>query len=121
MSYPSLQIKRVYEPPQDADGFRVLIDRLWPRGVKKETAGIDLWSKGVSPSTELRKWFNHLPSKWVEFRKKYELELEESDAIDELIAAIRKHKRVTLLYSARDETHNNAQVLLQFLSNKLKR
>ncbi len=116
----SLQIKRVYEPLQDTDGFRVLVDRLWPRGVKKETANIDLWLKEIAPSTELRKWFNHTPSRWPEFSKKYHQELAQSDAVDKLIGNIKKHKRVTLLYGARDEIHNQAQVLLHFLNDKLK-
>ncbi len=118
--YPSLQIKRVYEPSQNTDGFRVLIDRLWPRGVKKETAGIDLWVKEVAPSAELRKWFQHMPARWTEFSKRYTLELKNSEKIDSLIKSLRQYDRVTLLYGARDEIHNNAQVLLKFLNDKLK-
>lgn len=120
MSHMStLKIKRIYEPLEKSDGFRVLIDRLWPRGVKKETADIDLWLKEIAPSAALRKWFQHMPSRWDEFSKKYKLELSDSEAVDTLIDNIKKHKRVTLLYGARDEIYNNAQVLLKFINDKL--
>jgi len=115
----TLKIKRIYEPLEKSDGIRVLIDRLWPRGVKKETADIDLWLKEIAPSAALRKWFQHMPSRWDEFSKKYKLELSDSEAVDTLIDNIKKHKRVTLLYGARDEIYNNAQVLLKFINDKL--
>lgn len=111
----SIQIKRIYEPVEAKDGFRILIDRLWPRGIKKENAHIDGWIKSVAPSTELRKWFAHDPAKWESFKKKYKVELKKTSALDELIAYIKKNKKVTLLYAARDEQHNHAVVLQELL------
>lgn len=116
---PELKIKRVYEHPDKSDGFRILVDRLWPRGIKKEMAQVDIWMKEVAPSTALRKWFNHDPAKWEAFIKKYMLELKGSESARELIDVIHKHPKVTLLYSAHDEQHNQAQVLYLFLKNKL--
>lgn len=111
----NLSIKRIYEPAEKADGFRILVDRLWPRGVKKETAGIDLWLKDVAPSTELRQWFHSGERDWKEFRYKYLLELKHNPAIEELTGLIEQHKTVTLLYAAKDEHQNHASVLLDFL------
>lgn len=116
---PTIKIKRVYEPAEAADGFRVLVDRLWPRGLKKEAAQVDVWMKEVAPSTELRKWFNHEPEKWESFRKKYKTELQQSEAVGELLQHVKKHKKITLLYAARDEQHNDAVVLQQFLDGAL--
>lgn len=113
-----IQIKRIYEPADESDGFRILVDRLWPRGVKKESAHLDVWLKEAGPSNELRKWFNHDPEKWEAFKKKYRDELKKSAAAKELIDLVAKHKNTTLLYSAHDEEHNQAQVLLQFLKGK---
>ncbi len=110
-----MKIKRVYEPFSKSDGHRILIDRLWPRGIKKENAHVDQWMKEVAPSNDLREWFNHEPEKWEGFMKKYQSELKKSAAFQELIAEIGKHKTVTLLYSAKDEQHNNAKVVKQFL------
>lgn len=107
--------KRVYEPPARSDGFRVLVDRLWPRGLSKDDAQIDLWLRDVGPSTTLRKWFNHDPARWVEFQHRYHAELKEKTA---LIATIKKQAKtgpVTLLYSAKDEQHNQAVALRSFL------
>jgi uncharacterized protein YeaO (DUF488 family) len=112
---PAVQIKRVYEPFATTDGFRVLVDRIWPRGINKETAHADVWLKEVAPSTALRKWFNHEPGKWPEFTRKYTAELKRSDAMEQLLDIIRKHKKVTLLYSAHDEQHNQALVLQEFI------
>ena len=114
-----LKLKRVYESIEKVDGFRILIDRLWPRGISKEKGHIDLWLKEIAPSAALRKWFNHEPGKWNEFVEKYHEELEESEAVDEIIKLIKKHKKVTLLYAARDTQHNNAMVLKDFLQKKL--
>ncbi|WP_109698214.1 DUF488 domain-containing protein [Chitinophaga deserti] len=111
-----IRTKRIYEPPAPEDGFRILVDRLWPRGIKKETARIDLWAKEVAPSTELRQWFHHDAGHWEEFEKRYRAELKASAAVDALLAEIRKHKVVTLLYGARDEQHNQAVVLKELLS-----
>jgi len=107
-----IRIKRIYEPATEEDGFRILIDRLWPRGIKKEKAKIDMWLKEIAPSNELRKWFSHDPEKWKEFKKKYAKELA---AKPELLKKMRQIERekgtVTLLYSARDLEHNNAATL----------
>ncbi len=110
-------IKRIYEPAEKSDGFRILIDRLWPRGVKKEEAKIDVWLKEIAPSSELRKWFKHDPKKWNAFIKKYKDELQESPALEELRGLIKKHKTITLLYAAHDMQHNNALVLKDFISS----
>jgi uncharacterized protein YeaO (DUF488 family) len=107
-----IRIKRIYEQPAEEDGFRILVDRLWPRGIKKETAKIDLWLKEVAPSGELRKWFSHDPEKWEEFRKKYAAELDAKQPLLKEIRQMEKEKgTVTLLYSARDVEHNNAVAL----------
>ena len=110
----SVSIKRVYETPISADGKRVLVDRLWPRGITKEKAKIDLWLKDVAPSTELRRWYGHDPEKWPQFRKQYRSELEDNPALTELRKLSRKGK-VTLIYAAKDEDHNHALVLLDIL------
>lgn len=104
-------IKRAYDPPSPSDGFRVLVDRIWPRGVKREKANIDLWLKDVAPSTDLRKWFGHDPAKWRGFEDRYRAELAGNSSVDELLAVVRQHKRVTLVFAARDAEHNNAVVL----------
>ena len=115
----SVQIKRVYEPSEKTDGFRVLADRLWPRGLRKEQAAIDLWMKDIAPSSILRKWFNHKPENWETFCSRYKAELKANDAVDTLLKLIEKHKTVTLLYSAHDEAHNNVVVLQQFITELL--
>lgn len=112
----NISIKRVYLPAEDSDGYRVLVDRLWPRGIKKENAKIDLWAKGLAPSAELRKWFNHIPERFEEFSKKYVEELKANPEVAPILDAIRQHDKVTLLYGAKDEQHNNAVVLLHLLS-----
>ena len=113
-SLKTIEIKRIYDPPADDDGFRVLVDRLWPRGVKKETAKLDLWAKQVAPSPELRKWFGHEPAKFVEFRERYTRELEaNADAVMQVLEAA-GDQAVTLLYAARDPACNHALVLLDF-------
>ncbi len=110
------QIKRIYDEKEASDGFRVLVDRLWPRGISKEKAAIDLWAKDIAPSSELRKWFNHDPEKWPEFRKRYQKELKDnSSAVDQFHAAIKGHKKITLLYGAKDTEHNQAIVLRDLL------
>lgn len=112
-------IKRVYEPANELDGFRVLVDRLWPRGLKKETTHVDVWMKEIAPSANLRKWFNHEPSKWIEFSNKYKDELKKAPPVDELIEYCKKHKTITLLYAAKDEEHNQALVLQRFVNGLL--
>ncbi len=107
-----ISIKRVYDAPERSDGFRVLVDRLWPRGVSKETSRIDLWLKDVAPSKQLREWFSHDPAKWEEFRKRYSVELKDKQELLKQIRAIEKReKTVTLLYAAKDKEHNQAVVL----------
>jgi uncharacterized protein YeaO (DUF488 family) len=107
-------LKRAYETPARTDGKRILVDRLWPRGLAKSKAGIDLWLKEVAPSTELRRWFGHDPRKWPEFRKRYRAELRNNPALTELRALARRGN-ITLVYAARDRLHNEAVVLKQIL------
>jgi uncharacterized protein YeaO (DUF488 family) len=109
-----VKIKRIYEPYSKDDGYRILIDRLWPRGIKKEGAHINKWLKEVAPSTELRKEFNHMVDKWDKFRIAYHTELKNSTAVKELMDDIKEHGTVTLLFAAKDEQHNHALVLQQF-------
>ncbi|MBX3209320.1 MAG: DUF488 family protein [Labilithrix sp.] len=108
-----LRIKRIYEPPSPTDGERVLVDRLWPRGVKKEDARLDAWLAELAPSDALRRWFGHEPRRFAEFRRRYlrELERSPSRALVEELARRAARGRVTLLYAAKDEEHNNAVVL----------
>jgi uncharacterized protein YeaO (DUF488 family) len=111
-----VQIKRIYEPPARSDGFRVLVDRLWPRGVAKERAAIDLWMKEIAPSAELRRWFGHDPKRWKGFQARYRMELRAHGAE---LAELRSHARkgtVTLLFGARDVDHNEAVVLKDMLA-----
>ena len=115
----TIQIKRVYEPADKKDGLRILVDRLWPRGLKKETAGIDEWLKAVAPSNSLRKWFGHDPSKWQEFQAKYRSELQQNDRVKDLLELAKIKMTVTLLYAAHDQEHNQAIVLQQFLNELL--
>ncbi len=107
-----IKIRRIYEPPADADCYRVLIDRLWPRGMSKEKAALDLWMKEIAPSDELRTWFSHEPKKWAEFQKKYSQELlAKSDMISQLKQLEKEKGAVTLVYAAKDTEHNNAVAL----------
>ncbi|WP_276500203.1 DUF488 domain-containing protein [Terrimonas pollutisoli] len=110
-----IKIKRIYDPPDPKDGIRILVDRLWPRGVKKENAKVDIWMKEIAPSPGLRKWFNHEPAKWEDFKKAYKEELEHSKVIGELGEYIRVNKKITLLYAASDQEHNHALVLLDYI------
>ncbi len=114
-------MKRVYEAASPADGYRALVDRLWPRGLSKEKAALDDWLKDIAPSTELRSWFGHQPEKWTEFSRKYKAELKQNRvAVDHLLDIIRKQERVTLLYAAADEQHTHALVLQAYLLAQLK-
>lgn len=110
-----IKIKRVYEQPDKDDGVRILVDRLWPRGLTKEKAAVDLWLKEIAPSTELRKWFGHDPEKWSSFRGRYETELRHNDDLIKLLKQKAREGTVTLVYGARDQKHNEALVLKQFL------
>jgi uncharacterized protein YeaO (DUF488 family) len=116
----SIVIKRIYEPVESTDGVRILVDRLWPRGMKKENAHIDEWLKEAAPSAILRKWFNHEPEKWQEFSTRYLAELKQNTAIDGLLNIVKGNEKVTLLYGAHDKEHNQALVLQQFLNSLLK-
>lgn len=110
-----IRIKRIYEDPSPEDGIRILVDGLWPRGVKKEGAGIDFWLKGIAPSEGLRKSFGHDPERFEAFRESYIKELKTNSALKELISILSQHNAVTLLFAARDEHFNNAVVLLEVL------
>ncbi|MFF2631611.1 DUF488 domain-containing protein [Microbacterium sp. NPDC058021] len=111
-----LQVKRVYEPPSSADGFRVLVDRLWPRGLSKERAHVDLWDKDVAPSAALRTAFHHEALPWDVFATAYRAELAGSPAVDALRAIVAEHDDVTLLYATHDEAHNHALLLREALT-----
>lgn len=110
----TVMLKRAYDPPSKADGERILVDRLWPRGLAKTRVKIALWLKDVAPSTELRRWFGHDPERWLEFKKRYRAELRDNPALAELRAHARRGD-VTLVYAARDLLHNEAVVLKQIL------
>ena len=111
-----ITIKRIYEPNNPQDGCRVLVDRLWPSGVSKEKAALDLWMKDIGPSTELRQWFGHDPAKWAGFQKKYREELKgKNEMLDELRNLAKKHNKLTLLYGARDQEHNEAVIIAELL------
>ena len=112
----NIKIKRVYEKPGKEDGSRILVDRLWPRGLTKEKAALDLWLKDIAPTTELRKWFNHDPAKWNEFIKKYLKELKENEESVSILKDFLKKGPVTLIYAAKDEAHNEALVIKDFVS-----
>lgn len=107
-----ITLKRIYEPYDKRDGYRVLVDRLWPRGISKEKAHLDLWLKDVAPSTELRKWFGHDPKRWNVFQKKHQTEIKANkEKFAELKKIVKQNKRVALLYAAKDETHNEAIII----------
>ena len=111
-----IQIKRVYEAPTKGDGYRMLVDRLWPRGLSKDKAQIDLWLKDIAPSDELRRWFGHDPDKWREFKNRYSSELKQhAEAVAQIKQQAKKGK-LTLLYAAKDEAHNNAVALKEYLA-----
>jgi uncharacterized protein YeaO (DUF488 family) len=114
----TLQVKRVYDPPSNDDGIRVLVDRLWPRGLTKATAAVDLWLKDIAPSVTLRRWFNHdpSPSRWSEFTQRYFEELDNKKASIAALAGAVRQGRVTLLFGARDPDHNNAVSLFSSLN-----
>lgn len=114
-----INVKRVYDKPEKTDGTRFLIERLWPRGVRKDSLPIEAWLKEVGPSTELRKWFSHDPAKWGEFRRRYSMELKDNpDAWQPILNAARQGT-VTLIYSSHDTEHNNAVALQEFLKRHL--
>jgi uncharacterized protein YeaO (DUF488 family) len=110
-----VRLKRAYEPPAAADGTRVLIDRLWPRGLRKEDAAIDQWMKEIAPSTELRKWFGHDPERWPEFRRRYRSEIKRHSKEFQRLRELAQKGHLTLIYAAHDEVHNDAVVLRDLL------
>lgn len=116
----SIAIKRIYEPETSGDGYRVLVDRLWPRGISKAKVSVNLWLRDAAPSTALRTWFNHDPDKWPEFRARYLAELRRNGRALEPLVTKAKEGRVTLVYSARDEQRNQAVVLKAFLAPRLR-
>jgi uncharacterized protein YeaO (DUF488 family) len=111
----SIEIKRAYEPPSPKDGMRILVDRLWPRGVRKDAAALDLWRKDIAPTTALRKWFDHRPDRFAEFKQRYRDELKSNPAVSEVLKQIGRRK-ATLVYAAHDTAVNHAVVLADFLS-----
>ncbi|HEX2989279.1 MAG TPA: DUF488 domain-containing protein [Anaerolineales bacterium] len=116
-----LKTKRVYEPAEASDGIRFLVERLWPRGIKKEELKMETWLKDAAPSPALRKWFGHDPDKWDEFQRRYRAELESNPDAWQPILQAAKQGNVTLLYSARDTEHNSAVLLKQFLETRLRK
>jgi uncharacterized protein YeaO (DUF488 family) len=118
----TIRIERVYDNPKEVDSFRILVDRLWPRGLRKEKIGIDLWQKDVAPSNSLRKWFGHDMKKWDEFKSKYFKELDkksDSDAVDRIIKLAKEQNSITLLYGTKEERFNNAVALKEYLEKKI--
>ena len=113
-----IKLKRVYEEPAADDGERILVERLWPRGLSKQRARVDLWLKEVAPSPELRRWFAHDPARWEEFRRRYWEELEQNEDPVRLLKSKARKGTVTLVYAARDEEHNGALALQQFLKRR---
>lgn len=111
-----MKIKRVYDKPEKRDGRRILVDRVWPRGLTKDKASVDLWLKDIAPSTKLRKWFGHDPAKWQEFRKRYTQELKKNTEQVSVLMEELKKGEVTLVYGAKDEDHNQALVIKEFCS-----
>jgi uncharacterized protein YeaO (DUF488 family) len=115
VSASNVRLKRAYEPPAADDGTRILIDRLWPRGISKERAAIDQWMKDISPSTELRKWFGHDPARWDEFRRRYAKEVRHHADLLAQLRSLARQGQITLVYSAHDEKHNDAVELRELI------
>ncbi|MTJ81315.1 MAG: DUF488 domain-containing protein [Telmatospirillum sp.] len=113
-----IRIKRVYDPPVPDDGARILVDRLWPRGLGRDSAALTLWLQDVAPSAALRRWFGHDPGRWEEFRDRYRRELESNASAVGRLAAFLRDGPVTLLFAARDERHNHARVLAEFMAGE---
>jgi uncharacterized protein YeaO (DUF488 family) len=110
-----IKIKRIYEEPSEDDGYRILVDRLWPRGLSKKKSKIDLWLRDIAPSNDLRKWFSHDPAKWNEFKKRYIKELENNSSLQKLIEIIKQKNSITLLYATKDKERNNATVIKEYI------
>jgi uncharacterized protein YeaO (DUF488 family) len=111
-----IQVKRVYDRPSPADGYRVLVDRLWPRGLRKQDAGIDLWLKDVGPSAELRRWFAHSPDRWDEFRRRYAGELADKSRAVDVLREKSGNGKLTLVFAAKNPEQNNAVALMEYLA-----
>ncbi len=120
-SATEIRIKRAYDPPEPEDGARVLVDRLWPRGLRKEAAALTLWLKDIAPSAALRQWFGHDPSRWDEFVRRYRAELGGNQEAVGRLADLLRQQTVTLLYAAHDQEHNNARALALYLAEQVKR
>jgi uncharacterized protein YeaO (DUF488 family) len=116
----TIRLKRIYEPVGEQDGYRVLVDRLWPRGVSKDDAAIDLWLKEVAPSRSLRQWFNHDPKKWNEFKTRYFAELDDNRQRLKPLLEVANVNNITLVYASRDEEHNQAIALREYLETLMK-
>ena len=119
-----IRIERIYDNPKGDNSFRILVDRLWPRGLSKEKTRINLWQKDIAPSNTLRKWFGHDEKKWEEFKRKYFKELDKksnSETVDEIIKMAKEHSSITLLYGAKEERFNNAAALKEYLEQKTKK
>ncbi len=114
----AVRVKRIYEPPEPADGYRLLVDRLWPRGVSRESTSLDAWMREVAPSSELRRWFGHDASRWQEFKRRYAVELGTRPDLVAEILSLARDRPVTLLYSARDPDHNQAVALAEYVAAK---
>jgi uncharacterized protein YeaO (DUF488 family) len=114
---PVIKIKRAYDEPAKDDGYRILVDRLWPRGVTKAKAAIKEWAKDLAPTTELREWFAHDPERWAEFQQRYKAELKKNEAVEAFREEYREAKMLTLIYAAKDEQHNHAIVLRVYLEH----
>lgn len=116
----NIKLKRAYDTPDPTDGFRVLVDRIWPRGISKEDLKVDLWLKDIAPSAELRKWFNHDPEKFERFSSQYQQELmNNEETVQELLSHMEEHQTITFVYAAKDQEHNNAVVLKDFIQKTL--
>ena len=114
-----IELKRIYDPPAPADGYRILVDRLWPRGVSKAHAELSLWLKTIAPSTELREWYGHAPERWQEFRLRYREELSsQGEALATIHNAMKEFPTITFVYAAKDTQHNNAVVLLETINRQ---
>jgi uncharacterized protein YeaO (DUF488 family) len=115
----TINVKRIYDRWDIKDGLRILVDRLWPRGVRHSTANIDIWMKNVAPTKELRKWYSHDPEKWVEFKERYKKELKDNGAFEKLVKLTTTTETITLIYASKDDSHNNAVVLKGYLEKRL--
>jgi len=115
-----IEIKRIYDEPERSDGFRVLMDRLWPRGLRKDQVKVDVWMKEIAPSNELRKWFGHEPEKWAEFKRRYFKELDSKKDLVDSIRDKSKKGKIVLLYGAKEERFNNAVALKEYIETRTK-